>query len=444
MNGSGERDFSPRLLRVWRKPPSPLPRALMGTVALLFTALLVWAWFGQLDVVARAQGSLVPETRLKIVQPFEGGRVQEILVREGQLVEAGQTLMRMDTHLSNIDTATLRKQAELARLNLRRIATELAGESFDRREGDTPELYATVRSRYRTNRRAHADALETAKAALSKAKSERRAALQVQGKLEELLPIYRQQEAAYERLGESGNVASEQIMDKRRQRIEAERALEEQQQKLAELKGEITQTRARIDQLTSEYQQQLMTERGRLQNELTQLEAKLEKQAYRSGLQELTAPQSGIVKDLATHTEGYVVPSGTELMTLVPADEPLQAEVYVSNQDIGFIRKDQTARVKLAPYPFQRFGTVQGKVTIVSPDAQDARQQSPQQQQGQPPGAYKAVLSLDKQHLAHEGERYELRPGMTVIAEINLGRRTVLEYLVSPVRQTLDYAGKER
>jgi len=142
-----------------------------------------------------------------------------------------------------------------------------------------------------------------------------------------------------------------------------------------------------------------------------------------------------------------VVAPGTIIMTLVPADELLRAEVWVSNQDVGFVHAGQPTKVKLTAFTFQKYGMLDGRVTRVSADAaeQAAGSSSAKSESQRALGAaYKTLVDLDAQHLDSEGRRYELAPGMQVTAEIKLGERTVLEYLLSPVRKAFHEAGRER
>ena len=172
-----------------------------------------------------------------------------------------------------------------------------------------------------------------------------------------------------------------------------------------------------------------------------------EKQAHRNELLELKAPQEGTIKDLATHTEGAVLQPGTVLMTIVPANEPLRAEVWVDNRDRGFVHEGQKVRVKVAPYPFQKYGMVEGLVKYVSADANESqRNQGPEARDEPPTAAYqfRTVVELKNQVLEADGARHKLMPGMQVDAEISLGDRTVMEYLLSPVRKAFHEAGRER
>ncbi|WP_298268621.1 HlyD family efflux transporter periplasmic adaptor subunit [Geobacter sp.] len=162
-------------------------------------------------------------------------------------------------------------------------------------------------------------------------------------------------------------------------------------------------------------------------------------------------PQDGVVKDLATHTAGTVVNPGTILMTLVPLDEPLQAEVWVTNEDIGFVRPNQEVKLKLSAYTFQKYGMIDGLVEQVSADASDGNGSAIAPEKGESAHGigdsrlhYKTIVTLSSQQLVTDGKTHKLTPGMQVAAEIKLGTRSVLEYLFSPVSKAFQEAGRER
>lgn len=167
-----------------------------------------------------------------------------------------------------------------------------------------------------------------------------------------------------------------------------------------------------------------------------------QKSTYRSGLYELRAPQDGIVKDLATTTVGAVVSPGTVLLSLVPRDEPLVADVQIKNEDVGFLAAGLPVKVKLAAYPFQKYGMADGIVSRIAPDTTENRAAS---SGPTAPPAYRAEIRLRVQQLdTPSGERLQLTPGMLVAAEIRQRDRTVLEYLLSPVERIAKEAGRER
>src|SRR4051812_8396893 len=254
-------DFSPAILQAQHAPPSPLPRLILYTMLALFAVLLVWATFGRLDIVAVAQGKLVPETFLKVVQPSDSGVIKEILVKEGDEVAAGQVLMRMDTSVSTSDRKVLDTDFQLRRLQLRRIDAELAGVPLVKKPQDGPALFAQVDAQYRSHRLAYQDALETERAALTKAQHDLKSAIEVESKLKQTLPIFVEQEKGWDTLAKEGFAGKLMALDRKRSRIETEQELQAQSQSVQGLKSAIAQSEKRIAQITSNYHQQLHNER---------------------------------------------------------------------------------------------------------------------------------------------------------------------------------------
>lgn len=437
-------DFAPDILEIQDKPPAPMPRTMLRVLFGLVCILIVWAIVGRVDVVATAEGKLVPKTYVKIVQPADSGIVKDILIKEGQVVAAGQILMKMDPLLSEADSKIVENELTLKGLQLRRIDAELANKPLKFQEGDNSELFRQIEAQYLAHTRAYQDSLNQERASLTKAQQDLSASMQVQAKLTQILPTYEAQEAAWQKLGKDGFAPSLMVMDKRRERIEKEQDLKAQEHNVRSLKAAINQTEQRISQVESNYRQQLQNERVETEAAYQKLRQENAKQAHKQALLELKAPQAGIVKDLATHTVGTVVSPGTILMTLVPINEPLQAEVQVKNEDVGFVREGQQVKIKFAAYPFQKYGMVEGKVIHVSADATDTNVKADDNKNRQQPSVYKALIELQTQMLKADGKTFRLTPGMQVVAEVNQGNRTVFEYILSPVQGAFHEAGRER
>jgi hemolysin D len=441
---------APPLLRLQDRPPNPLGQRVLWVLLAFLAALLLWAIFGQLDIVAVAEGKLIPQSYVKIVQPAEAGIVKRILVREGESVHAGQVLMQMDTLIAEADTRSLAADAARKRLSIRRIDAELAGQPFKSEASDPPDLVREIEAQYRANRVALSAALAEERARLSKAQQELAAAKQVKQKLEAILPHYRAQDKAFEKLSENGFAGSIMTSDKRRERIEKEQELETQEHLIGSAEASIGQSRKRQAQIEADTRQKLYVEKNDLTGQLDKLTQEIAKQAHRQALMALQAPQDGTVKDLATHTAGTVVQPGAIMLTLVPKGDPLRAEVWISNEDIGFVRPGQEVKLKFAPYPFQKYGMGYGKVETVSADAADQNTQGNStapttDSTGKPqPLRYKALIVLQAMHLTAAGECFPLSVGMQTNAEILLGTRSVLAYLLSPVQKAWHEAGRER
>jgi len=427
--------------------PAPLPRAVLYAGLGLFGVLLVWTYYAPLDIIAVAPGKIIPQGYLQIVQPSESGVIKEILVTEGAQVKAGQVLARMDARLSEADSRQLQNELKLKRLQLRRIDAELAGVPLRRLADDPPELVAQVEAQLQARRRAHLGALDVERAILVKSEQDLKSAQEVEAKLQKTIPLYIQHEAAYDQLVKDGFAGRFMHLEKQRDRIEKEQDLRAQQFNIASLTASISQVNKRIAQITSSYHQQLQNERVDAEAQYHKLQQDWEKQSHRHALLELKAPQEGTVKDLATHTLGSVVSPGTVVMTLVPGGDALLAEVWVTHLDAGLVKAGQEVKLKLTAYPFQQYGMMSGRVKHISPDAGEPADQKSVRNAGiqdLPASAFRALVELPEPYIETQGKRYRLSPGMQVSAEINLGTRTVLEYLLSPIQKTLHEAGRER
>jgi len=435
-------DFLPAILQLQEDPPSPLPRAVLWAVLAIVALFGAWAVLGRLDVVAVADGRLVPRSQLRVVQPAEGGVLRELVVREGERVKAGQVLARMDVRAAETDAAATEAELALRRLQLRRIEAELRGAPLARLDSDPPGAYEQVNAQHEARVHALEERLAEERALIATAGSEMQVSLETRTKLAGTLPVLREQEQAFERLARDGYAGRLMLAQRSRERLEAEQDLRAQEHRIASARAAIEQAERRLQRLYADYRAQLQGERIETERALSRLSQELEKLEHRRSLAELRAPADGVVKDLATHAAGAVLAPGTVLMTLVPEGEALVAEVWLANRDAGFVREGQDVRLKLASYPFQKYGLLDGRVLRVSADSSERGATEPGR-----PGvsfAYRAQIELLAQELIVAGERHALLPGMQLAAEIRIGERSVLEYLLSPIQGIAQEAGRER
>ncbi len=435
-----------------QEAPSSVGRIVLWTVCILVLILLAWAAVGRLDIIATAQGKLVPQTLVKVVQPAEAGVVKRLLVAEGQHVKAGQVLAQLDPTLAAADTRAVESELQAQQMQARRVVAELDDRPMAPAGGDDPRLFTQVLGQYEAHSKAFADRVEQEKSLLLKAEHEQRSATEVLNKLEQTLPAYKKAADAYARLEQEGFMGGIAADEKRRDWTERMKDLDAQRATVAALDATIAAQRQRLGQIRSDYRSELEKELAALRARIEQLRPTLNKSRYRQGLMELVAPQDGVVKDLATTTVGAVVQPGSVVLTLVPDGERLYADVNINNDDVGFTQVGQGAQIKLAAYPFQKYGMLSGKVVHVSVDANDVDGTGRKLGSVASPDelartgtSYKARVELDSQVLAGPAAApLALSAGMQVAVEINQGQRTVLEYLLSPVQRVLSEAAHER
>lgn len=441
--GPSRADFLPAVVRMQATAPSPLPRAMLWTLTTLVVVVVIWAVFARLDVIAVAHGRLVPERFVQIVQPAEGGVVRELLVREGDRVAPGQVLARMDRRIADAESGAVDGALSGRRLQLLRIDAELAQGAASPGKATTA---AAIGPQLSAHRDAHRDAVAAERAAFDKAAGDLDVAEAVRVRMQRSLPLQREQAAAWEQLAREGFAGKLLVLDHRRVLLEAEQQLLAQDATVTSLRAGVREASERIARLQSAYREQLHDERIRVVAEIQRLEQDAAKLAVRRDALELRAPTAGLVKDLATHSVGSVVQPGTVLMTVIPTGESMLAEVWIEQADAGFVRLDQPVRLKVSGYPFQRYGTLEGRLSHVSADASDRGAAASAGGAAQPAighTGFRALVAVGAGWVERGGERFPLSAGMEVSAEIRLGTRTVLEYLLSPVAAAASEAGRE-
>jgi HlyD family type I secretion membrane fusion protein len=308
-------------------------------------------------------------------------------------------------------------------------------------EGFDVAPFAQVRAQRDAHRREFTESVAGEKAAHDRASKELKAAQQLLEKLEKTLPSYQRSAAAYEDLVGRQLVSALQAEEKAREALEKAQDLEVQRATVASLEAAVEESVRHLQQVSAAYESGLHSDRIATVVRIGQLEQDLVRAKSQQEHLELRAPQAGIVKELSTTTIGAVVQPGAVLLSLVPADEPLLAEVLIENKDIGFVRSGQAVRL-------QKYGMLQGVVHTVSADSRSDGWQEGASQRRDELGrsgrslTFKAVVELQEQHLSIDGGTLPLAAGMQLHAEIVEGRRTVLEYLLSPLRRVAGEAGQ--
>lgn len=434
------RDFAPDLLTLQESPPSSLPRVAMLAVVSLLGLLVAWSVWARLDIVATAQGRLVPATYTKVVQPAEAGVVSQILVKDGDVVRTGQVILRLDASLAQTDVSALEQEAMHKQMAIQRIEAELSDRPFVPAAGAAPHIAMQMAAQYAARRQSYQDALAQEQAALVRARAELASADQHLIKLRQVLPIVRVASEKHEQLEQAGFISSLVAADRRRDFVEKSQELQAQLSTVNGLKAAIEQGERKLDAVRSSYRTQLENERVDTLAQVRRLNQDLDKTSIRKGQMDIRAPADGVVKDLAVTSVGAVVQAGALLMNIVPKEEPLLAEVMLGNDDAGFVAIGQKVQLKIAAFPFQKYGVIEGRVTHIGADASESRQG-----QGAQAPSYRALVKLARQRFdAAQDEALTLAPGMLVVAEIHQGDRTVLEYLLSPVQKVTSEAARER
>ncbi len=441
-----EHEFLPAVLEVQETPPSPLGRAVAWTLLALVTITIVWACVGEVDIVASAQGKIIPGGRDKLIQPLEAGVVRAIHVQEGQRVAAGEVLIELDATVSNADEERLGQEWRQARLDAARsqalAAYELRGDSLRVPSGAfagiddvSPDQLSQHRALLQSQLNEYSARLAAFSSEVAQRQAERAGTGRLVEKLQATLPMASERATALKTLAEKNLASRQNYLELEQARLEQQHDLAAQQEHVKEIDAAIATVRRQRDALLAEIKARALAERADAERRVTAAEQELRKAEQRQRLQRLTAPVAGSVHQLEVHTLGGVVTPAQALMIIVPDDQALEVEAWLANKDIGFVEAGQIAEVKIDAFPFTKYGTLDAAVVHVSSDAVADENLGL---------VYKAKVHLEKATIDVGGKHIPLSPGMSVTAEIKTGKRKLIEYVLSPVMEYAGESGRER
>jgi hemolysin D len=435
-----EHEFLPAALEIMEKPPSPGLRYLMLALCSLFAIALLWSFFGRVDVVAVASGKTLPIANVKVIQAMEIGVVRTIHVRNGERVRKGQLLIELDNTMAGADEAQATRgllSARIARARNDALLDHLAGRParFVAPPG-TPAQVARTQNIVISSAVAE---YEAERASLAQSRAERNAELtgslaEIE-KLKQTLPLIDQQLDARKQLSARGHYPKLKVLEYEQLRVEHLQNIEVQQSVAAKARAAIGNIDAQVARLRQTFAKTASTEMATAEDESSLRGEDLRKSERRRSLQQLRSPVDGIVQQLVVHTVGGVVQPAEPLMVIVPSGSEVAVEAQILNKDIGFVREGQPVRVKLEAFPFTDYGLIEGVVETISRDA------IPDEKIGL---VYATRIRLERNYIEIGGRRQPIGPGMAVQAEVKTGERRIIQYLLSPISQTVAEAGRER
>ena len=417
--------------------PKTLRKVLFFWVATIFI-FFIWAYFAQIDEIARGNGEIIPSGENQMIQNLEGGIVEEILVKEGQSVKKGQILIKINNEKSKSSFSSNSIKADALEAKIIRLRAEASGKKFKVSKEVEERLQKYIeneKSLYLTNARQLSSRINALKEKLKQKKQELSEAQTNLEHLKESSRMIAKEVKMTKPMVLKGVRSKIDFLKLQREANEIEGKYSTTKKSIPRLKSAIKEVESTIKETTLLFQSDAKEKLNETIAEYVGLRANstaLEDQVFRTVVR---SPMNGIVQNLFVHTIGGVIRPGEDIMEIVPSDETLLVEVKIKPSDIAFIYYGQKAIVKFSAYDFSIYGGLDGEVVVISPDTIKDEKDNV---------FYTVRIKTDKNFLERQGKHLKIIPGMTVSVDIITGQKSVLDYILKPILKTKQYTFTER
>lgn len=400
--------------------------------------VVLWANFAIVDEVTRGEGKAIPSSRLQKIQNLEGGIVAELFAREGQIVEVGDPLLRLDDtrFASNVGETEADRLALTARVE--RLTAEVEGRDLmmsDSVMRDAPSLANSERALFESRRDQLRDEIGGLEEQLAQRRQEVREMSSKQEQFRSSLSLLRKEIEMSEPLVASGAISPVEVLRLKRAEVESRGQLDATTLALPRAHAAIKEIESKISETRGRFRSEALTQLNEARTELSKLESTGKALEDRVRRTLITSPVRGVVKQMLVSTIGGVIQPGSDMVEIVPLDDSLLIEAKVRPQDIAFLHPGQEAMVKFSAYDFTVYGGLKAELEHISAD-------SITDEEGN--SFYLIHLRTDKSHLGTDEKPLLIIPGMVATVDIITGHKSVLSYLLKPIIRARAEALRER
>jgi adhesin transport system membrane fusion protein len=414
-------------------------RLTIWAIIAFFVFLVVWAGFSSIDEVTRGDGKAIPSSKLQKIQNLEGGIVSELYVKEGQIVEAGAPLIRLD------DTRFVSNAGETEAL---RLAMQLRVERLSAQVDDrplnipddvlkaAPSQAANERSLYESRRQQLKDEVGGLQEQLVQRQQELREFSSKQGQYRSQLSLQRQEINMSEPLVAQGAVSPVEVLRLKRAEMETRGQLDATTLAIPRAESAIKEVQRKIDETRGKFRSEALTQLNEARTELNKAESTGRALEDRVSRTLVTSPVRGIVKQLLVNTVGGVIQPGSDMVEIVPLNDTLLVEAKIRPQDIAFLHPGQEAIVKFTAYDYTIYGGLKAKLERIGADTITDEDKKTTY--------YMITLRTDRSHLGTDEKPLLIIPGMVASVDIITGKKSILSYLLKPIIKARAEALHER
>ncbi|EGA64044.1 HlyD family type I secretion periplasmic adaptor subunit [Vibrio brasiliensis] len=406
-------------------------------VALCVIIFVVWSLMTQVDEIAKAKGTVIPEGERQILQSEIGGKLKRVLVKEGDLVEAGQALVEFDATFQRTTLDELKSQQVTLVLSIERMNALL-----DQREPDFslysieyPSLVSEQQSQLSAQKALYYQQRVVLEKDSEQIAEQLRSVNKALPSYEKQLLATKQELNILEKGFKAGNISRLRVLEMRQKLASIEQQIAEARGKRSVLERQAATNEQKIEQLLAEARVKVSDERSKAVSDLSALNARVRSSEAKVSNTVVTSPLKGLVQSVPSTQVGGVIQPGGTVVEIVPLTGKADFKAKLSPRDIGFVRQGQPVRVKVDAFDYSRFGALRGEVDKISPTTS-------QNERGEI--YYEVVISVDKPYFHDDPERFAILPGMTGEADITTGEKSVFQYLWKPIYTNVSVAFGER
>ncbi len=400
----------------------------MAMMVLLFGGLLAWSWFGTVEESVPGNGQFLPEGKIRRVMSPVNGLVAEIYVNENQHVRAGQRLMILDPEATNIEQSGFQEQ--LAQLQQESLALQAAA------TGSNPGRLSPIQQAWLdSTRRSYQSQAQEVDMQIEASRHAYQQAIAQQNSVQAILDSKKQQLQKLRQLYEQGGLPKKDLSDYE-QEVQLKEGERDAYKEVASTRqAEIEQAESRKRTLNDKYRQDLM---GRVldhTNRMSALRTQIAQAQLTMKREIIVAPISGTINEQAVHGKGEIVAGGSAILTIVPDDAELSAEVKVANRDLSYIQVGQKVGLKMEAFPQHHFGRLWGTIDAISPSSHTDNE-----------GHQFFTVKITPAQTTmkdEDGKTYPIRPGMTVTADIITRKKRILNFFTESIHERVDNAFRE-
>ncbi|GKW39789.1 HlyD family type I secretion periplasmic adaptor subunit [Pectobacterium carotovorum] len=437
----GDEESLQTMPEVSRAMAEDSPRSIRFTlwaIGAFFLFFILWAGLANIDEVTRGDGKAIPSSRLQKIQNLEGGIITEVFIREGQVVNAGDPLLRLDDtrFASNVGETEADRLALLSRIE--RLNAEINGQELVLSEEITtqaPKIAAGEKELYNSRRQQLHNEISGLEEQLIQRQQELRDFSAKEIQFRNSLGLLQQEIKMSEPLIAEGAISKVEVLRLRRAEVETRGQLDSIKLSIPRAESAIKESENKIEETRSRYKSEALSQLSEAQTSLNKIEATGKALEDRVNRTLVVSPVRGIVQQVLVNTIGGVIQPGSDLVEIVPLDDKLLVEAKIRPQDIAFLHPGQDAIIKLTAYDYTIYGGLKGQLEQISPDTVTDKDGN---------SFYIIRLRTDKNYLGSADKPLLIIPGMVASVDIITGKKTILSYLLKPIIRANAEALRER